>query len=119
MKAISIRQPWAWLIVHGVKDIENRTWKTKFRGPVLIHASKKIDKAGYSRLIEEGVSLPPIEDLQLGGIIGKAEIVDCVPESKSPWFSGPYGLVLKNRCPLNYHPCRGMLSFFEPCLLEI
>ncbi|WP_245839042.1 ASCH domain-containing protein [Yersinia kristensenii] len=39
MKALSIRQPWAWLIVNGYKDIENRTWNTKCRGPVLIHAS--------------------------------------------------------------------------------
>lgn len=39
MKAISIRQPWAWLIVNGFKDIENRSWRTKYRGPVLIHAS--------------------------------------------------------------------------------
>ena len=43
MKAISIRQPWAWLIVHGYKDVENRTWATKHRGPILIHAGKTLD----------------------------------------------------------------------------
>lgn len=39
MKALSIRQPWAWLIANGYKDIENRSWRTNYRGPVLIHAS--------------------------------------------------------------------------------
>ncbi len=43
MKALSIMQPWAWLIVNGHKDIENRNWPTRFRGPVYIHAGKKID----------------------------------------------------------------------------
>ncbi|MEI3544750.1 MAG: ASCH domain-containing protein [Alphaproteobacteria bacterium] len=41
---LSIRQPWAWLIVNGYKDIENRTWPTHFRGKVLIHAGKKWDE---------------------------------------------------------------------------
>ena len=40
MKALSIRQPWAWLIVHGRKDIENRSWRTKFRGRFLVHAAQ-------------------------------------------------------------------------------
>jgi len=43
MKALSIRQPWAWLLVEGFKDIENRTWKTNYRGSFLIHASKQFD----------------------------------------------------------------------------
>ena len=43
MKAISIRQPWAWLVVHGYKDVDNRTWATKHRGPILIHAGKALD----------------------------------------------------------------------------
>jgi hypothetical protein len=43
MKVISIRQPWASLIVIGAKDVENRTWPTRYRGPVLIHASQRAD----------------------------------------------------------------------------
>ena len=43
VKALSIQQPWAWLIVNGHKDIENRDWRTNFRGPVAIHAGKKIE----------------------------------------------------------------------------
>jgi hypothetical protein len=43
MKIISIRQPWASLIVSGLKDVENGTWPTRYRGPVLIHASQRAD----------------------------------------------------------------------------
>lgn len=114
MKALSVRQPWAWLIIHGGKDIENRTWRARFRGPVLIHASKKIDKQAYHQLVEEGIGLPPLEDLKTGGIIGKTEITGCVEESASKWFSGPYGLTLRNSKPLPFRPCRGRLFFFEP-----
>jgi hypothetical protein len=48
MKALSVRQPWAWLIVNNYKPYENRTWSTKVRGPILIHASNAFDKAGYT-----------------------------------------------------------------------
>ncbi|HHY88739.1 MAG TPA: ASCH domain-containing protein, partial [Chloroflexi bacterium] len=43
MKALSVRQPWAWLIAQGYKTVENRTWATNYRGPLLIHAGKKPD----------------------------------------------------------------------------
>src|SRR5437016_10859136 len=46
MKALSVRQPWAWLIVNGHKDIENRSWQTKFRGKLLIHAGQRFDPKG-------------------------------------------------------------------------
>jgi len=47
MKALSIRQPWAWAIIHAGKDVENRTWKTKMTGEFLVHASKSFDHEGY------------------------------------------------------------------------
>ena len=47
MKCISIRQPWAWLIIKGVKPVENRTWSSSYRGPLLIHASLTFDWSGY------------------------------------------------------------------------
>ena len=115
MKALSIRQPWAWLIVHGGKDIENRTWRTKIRGTIAVHASKKVDVRAYAELKAEGVDLPAIEKLKVGGIIGKVEIVDCVDQSDSPWFRGPFGFVLANPKPVKFTPCLGKLSFFEPC----
>ena len=114
MKALSIRQPWAHLIVHGEKDMENRKWKTGLRGQVWIHASKTVDKQSYDDLKKKGVDLPPIEDLKTGGIIGIAEIADCVESSESEWFSGPFGFKLKNRLPVEFKPCPGRLYFFEP-----
>ena len=47
MKALSIRQPWAWLIVNGHKDIENRQWRTHFRGKIYVHAAKGMTRGDY------------------------------------------------------------------------
>lgn len=115
MKTLSIRQPWAWLIIHGdpPKDIENRSWKTGVRGRIGIHAAKKIDRAAYDRLVEK-VALPPIEELKTGGIIGSVDLVDCVTESDSPWFEGDVGFVLADPEPCRFKPCRGKLGFFTP-----
>lgn len=113
--ALSIRQPWAWLIVNGYKLIENRDWATKRRGPVLIHASKQIDAAGYNWVLESGLvpsdTLPT--EFQCGGIVGVATIADCVTESDSPWFFGKYGFVLTDAKPLPFQPLRGALGFFK------
>ena len=57
--------------------------------------------------------LPEYEALQRGGIIGEAEIVDCVDHSASPWFVGPFGFVLRNARPLPFRPLKGRLGFFE------
>lgn len=115
---LSIRQPWAWLIVNGFKDIENRDWQTKRRGPVLIHASKGITRDEYGgcfRLCESlGVKLPAFEELERGGIVGVATITDCVDQSESPWFFGKYGFVLSNARPLPFIPYKGRLGFFSP-----
>ncbi len=116
MKALSIRQPWADAIIWHGKDVENRTWWTRYRGPVLIHAAKvwgKEEQRTLLVLVSEGVFLDTNEPL-LGGIIGRAEIVDCVTAMDSPWFSGPYGFVLRNAEPLPFQPCRGALGFFSP-----
>ena len=117
MKALSIRQPWAWLIAQGVKNIENRTWHTKFRGRILIHAGKKIDKAAYEHI--ELDLLPAPAEMETGGIIGITEIIDCVKTSRSEWFSGPFGFKLINSSSLPFTPCRGRLSFFVPDIAPI
>jgi hypothetical protein len=129
MKALSIRQPWAWLIVNGFKNIENRTWRTAFRGPVLIHAGATMTKADYEAacLFINGIELSDLELRRLittfptfqamkarcGGIVGRAEIINCVTKSNSPWFVGEYGFVLAKIEPLPFRPCKGALSFFE------
>ncbi|MEM7599839.1 MAG: ASCH domain-containing protein [Verrucomicrobiota bacterium] len=116
--ALSIRQPWAWLIVNGHKDIENRTWPTRFRGQFLVHAGKGMTKAEYkeARWVAEdnGIALPAFGELERGGIVGVAEITDCVNESESPWFFGKWGFVLRDAKPIDIVPCRGALGFFTP-----
>ena len=115
MKALSIRQPWAWLIVYCGKDIENRTWRTNVRGTILVHASKGMTRREYDevRLYSFMPQLPPFEALQRGGIIGTVDIVDCVTDHDSPWFFGPVGFVLRNPRALDFRPCVGQLGFFE------
>lgn len=113
LPVLSIRQPWAWLIVNGHKDIENRTWKTHFRGKVLVHAGKKWDENVTLADIKAmyGVEVP--RRLKTGGIVGMVEITDCVTKSKSPWFFGPYGFTLKDAEPLPFRPCKGKMGFFR------
>ncbi|MFA4986790.1 MAG: ASCH domain-containing protein [Candidatus Brocadiia bacterium] len=117
MKALSIRQPWAWLILHGGKRIENREWSTNFRGCFLIHASKGMTPGEYEDAEWSAewndVKLPPFETLQRGGIVGMAKLVDCVTESDSPWFVGRCGFVLDEVKPLPFRSYRGALGFFD------
>lgn len=118
MRCISVRQPWAALIIHAGKNIENRSRATHVRGRVLIHASLFNDhnytEAAMS--FARGISnqIPVGLFLQHGGIIGSVEIVDCVTESKSPWFDGSgFGWVLANPIRLPFIPCKGSLGFFN------
>lgn len=114
MKALSIRQPWAWLIIQGYKDVENRSWSTPIRGPFLVHAGQTFDEDGYIWVkAHTDITLPAREEFARGGIVGRAEIVDCVSRSRSVWFSGPFGFVLKNAAPLEFTPLKGKLGFFE------
>src|SRR5262249_45422591 len=75
MKALRIRQPWAWLLANGYKDIENRTWNTNFGGAFLIHAGKAFDDAGYAWVKRNfpRIPMPKKEEFQRGGIVGKAK----------------------------------------------
>lgn len=118
MKALSIRQPWADMIIYHGKDIENRNWPTKFRGKVHIHAAKAWgrEEKKYQEWLVEQFDFQDFGDPLLGGIVGTVEIVDCVTESASWWFQGPYGFVLENPQPLDFIPCKGRLGFFEPDL---
>lgn len=120
MKTLSIRQPWAWLILHGGKDIENRSWHTSIRGRILIHASKGMTRDEYENAafdasdINPDLKLPPFEELERGGIVGEVTITDCLPRSSSPWHNpGCFGFVLKDAQPLPFYPYKGALGFFE------
>jgi len=121
VRIIVVKQPWAWLICDGPKDIENRNWKhaPRFRGRVLIAASaRRPTRSEWDTVAtfakKRGVSIPTREDLMCGGVVGDSTLVDCVREHSSPWFFGPIGLVLANRRPLSFVPIAGQLGLYTP-----
>lgn len=120
VKAISIRNPWAWLIPNGEKDVENRTWYTSYRGPLLIHASKTVDREAYEALRCRGIDMPALSGMPTGGIVGKAVLVDCRDHHESAWYDGEgfVAWVLEEREPLPFVACRGRLGLFEVSLHE-
>lgn len=116
---LSIRQPWAWLIVNGHKDVENRDWVTPFRGRILIHAGvyygPRIHKT-YAAVIRSAydLELPPLDQIPLGGIVGAATITDCVRDHTSRWKTpDSWAFVLKNARTLPFVPLKGMLGVFN------
>lgn len=124
MIALSIRQPWAWLIANGHKDIENRDWPTGFRGRILIHAGKTMSRKYYDGVLAELVMgtkvpseiinlIPAYEVLERGGIVGVSTITDCVSTSASCWFFGPHGFVMQDSKPLPFFPVNGQLKLFD------
>lgn len=123
--ALSINQPWAWLIAAGHKDIENRNWTTTFRGEFLIHAGLKVDRDcaddianGAHPVTGYDWDLRAPAPYQRGGIVGIAEVVDVITlrtgGDQNPWFLGRYGFVLRNARPIEFIPCVGALGFFKP-----
>lgn len=131
VRALSLRQPWAWLVLHG-KDIENRKWPTKLRGEFFIHAAKDMKQREYDDAVEivrmirgYDLLLPSFGELERGGIVGQACLVDVIPPCAPPEFAGiacgcghpwhfgkQYGFKLKAARPLPFQPLRGMLGFF-------
>lgn len=130
-KALSIRQPWAFLIAAGIKDVENRSWPTKYRGRFFIHASKIYDKKAFiPSFVNLGQRIDMLlkaiinydDKLPAGAVIGEASLVDCkyrFPDENddlySPWArSGMYGFIIKD--PVLYKepiPCKGKLKIFS------
>lgn len=133
MKALSVRQPWAWAILNG-KPVENRDWPEHY-GPrvwlerelkrlgrirVLLHAAKGCTKAEFGDACEFmfvacGVdSVPELSELPRGAIVGAIDIVAVVESHPSPYFVGPIGLVLENvKASPVVVPCVGSLGFFD------
>lgn len=122
LKALSVRQPWAWAIIHAGKDIENRSWQAvnhglRVRGRICIHAAKGMTRDEYEEAREFidslGYHTPDAHALYRGGIIGDVEVVDVVGKSDSPWFFGPRGLVLRDPRPVPFIPAQGALGYFD------
>lgn len=128
MKAISIRQPWAWFILCGfpwAKDVENREWPAprELLGRwIQIHAAKAMSDREFDDAckfaLEAGARIfPQKENLRRGGIVGIVRLIKCVRLSTSPWFIGKYGFVLADPYPLKFEPCIGDRGFFTPQIL--
>ena len=119
--ALSIRQPWAWLIVHGFKDIENRDWPTNFRGRLLVHAGQTMARSYYDTVVADltaaglcPANIPAYEDLPRGGFVGWTSITDCCQHHPSPWKQdGTHGFVLRDSSPIPFVPWKGRLGFFN------
>ena len=125
--ALSVKQPWAALLVTGVKTVEVRTWTTRARGPILIHAGKAPDHRADGWAL---VTTPKLQTLAAlrGGLIGTAELTACVryrtPEAfaratdahrnNPDWYrpGGLYGFVFQNPRPIAYHACPGRTLLF-------
>lgn len=124
--ALSLKQPWAALLVHGLKTIEIRRWPTARRGRVLIHASSVKDERPEGWALLRSALLD--EEQQLGGIVGAGEITGCVTyrsledfvsdqekhRNEPSWFEGPvvYGFVFANVTETLFRPYPGWMRFF-------
>lgn len=127
MLALSIHQPWGHAILHLGKSVENRTWATNYRGPLLIHAAKS--RASYDGWTPEqwreafGCELPRWDSMPKGAIVGRVELVDCVRVDRpgylpgvgpNVWVEGPVCWLLRD--PVAFEapvPYRGMQQLFE------
>jgi len=106
MKTLSIKQPWAHLIASGIKDIENRTWRTNFRGKIHIHVSgKPISRENLYDVLNEKqwdfvfqmdlLNKYDPDNIYYSAIIGEVEIIDCVINHPSIWAE---------KTPMNHYP---------------
>lgn len=120
--ALSVRQPWAWAIAAGFKDIENRNRFAISKGDmqprrIAIHAAQGMTRAEYEDAFETmlriGVTCPRPDELIRGAIVGAVTVTAIVDSHPSPWFSGPRGLVLTHACPVDPIPAAGKLGYFE------
>ncbi len=124
MKVITIKQPWATLIAKGYKEYEFRTWKTSYRGEILIHAAKTADKEAMKRFNYLHLHYP------FGCLVAKANLTDCIPVDKKKKkeiyeidatvyrdlitnnFDG-YAFKLENVIEVDHKKVNGKLSLWE------
>ena len=120
--ALSVRQPWAWAIIHGGKVIENRSLAAiragnMTPGTICIHAAAGMRQDEYHwgawRLAKHGVACPSPANLPRGGIVGVVDVVEIVTQSTSEWFGGEAGLRLANPKPVEPIPAKGALGYFR------
>lgn len=122
MFALSIRQPWAFAVASGVKRIENRTWSTNYRGPLIIHASKNVEWAVVDQVLAKVARLShlPLSRVKRiyapyaegAAFIGEVQLAGVVRESDNPWFAGPIGWVVQDGHLFDPVPGTGALGIF-------
>lgn len=137
MKAFSLTQPWASLVIEGHKKYETRSWSTKFRGPLAIHASKGFprwakllmgtDEYDGDGFIRDALNRFP-EELPMGSILGVVTLVDCHPTQDvrhgnplsakeiafGDWAAGRFAWQLENPIRFQYPvPMKGSLGLWE------
>lgn len=123
--ALSVRQPWAWAIIHAGKDCENRGpmmlrhLPKPIERPIAIHAAQGMLKYEYEHASEFmaklGVTCPPPAALLRGGIIGAVTVTRVtkpIAPPQSQWFMGPRALMLANPQPCDFIPSVGALGYF-------
>ena len=127
IKALSLKQPYAWLIANGYLLVDDRTWGTGYRGAMLIHASKGIYEEYYDYLlVNTDTPLPSKDKLGYGGVVGIAKLALCARPDEIPptltreqrsHFNGVprdgFGFLFENAKPLELMPWPGKLGIFE------
>jgi hypothetical protein len=133
MPALTVKQPWAGLIASGQKTIENRSWPTKFRGHLAIHAGKAtcpglsatdLDRLNRQHLASSG-QLPPTD--RRGGFVALVSVVDCVDvetarrlrPNQEEFISGPWCWLLDQAVPTWVPYSRGQLGLWVPKRAEV
>lgn len=122
MKALSIKQPWAWLIANGYKSIETRTWATEHRGELLIVSSLKPCKEAmeFLRSNIEVFRLLESVDFEYGKAIAIVNLAECRPMTKADQdaalcdiYPNAYSWVLDNVMKIRPFPVKGWLKLYD------
>jgi hypothetical protein len=131
-KGLTFVQPWANAVAFAGKDIENRSWRTHYRGPLALHAGgsapddvleelTRAERGGPRRTLLDWVRRgrrrydqpADVEEVPGSCIVAIAMLVDCVERSSYPWFGGEYGWVLSGVVPIEPIPMTGGLSLWD------
>ncbi len=116
-KTLTIHQPWAWAIAAGHKTVENRSWTTSYRGPLLIHAGRsRRSLADGRRFLERlGFAAPEDYELPFGAIVAIAWLVECASVREvvaDPFAEGPWCWILQDVRPVRPVPTAGSQGLF-------
>lgn len=125
LKALSVKQAWAWLIASGRKPIETRTWATNYRGPILIVSSKARMKQKDFKCFYERFGPLVALNLKYGKALCTANLVGCRPMTKADekaagceLYDGAYSWVLEDVKRIEPFAVKGQLGIYEVELKE-